>query len=173
MIKSVDKDKFFRSIYDHTFSIMLRIAVKVVLDQDAAEELCHDAYIKLYERIDLFPDADQAKYWLIRVVKNSALNYAKRKQRERRAYERVLSESRKHTESADTAMLRKESEVAVQEALQKLPEGMRMILVMKEYSELSYKDIAGALGITEANVKVRMFRARQKLGQILEESHGA
>ena len=40
---------------------------------------------------------------------------------------------------------------------------------MKEYTELNYKDIAKALNISEANVKVRVFRARQKLGQILKD----
>jgi len=172
MMKEVDKERFFRSVYDASFTILLRIAVRVVLDQDIAEELVQDAFIKLYQRIDQFPDADQAKYWLIRVVKNQSLNHAKRKQRERKAYERVLAEGKKHSESSDVDMLRKEDSQAVQHALALLPEGMRVILVMKEYSDLSYKDIAKSLGITEANVKVRMFRARQKLAQVMEAEHG-
>jgi RNA polymerase sigma factor (sigma-70 family) len=169
-----DKDAVFRVIYDETLTILMRIAWKIVLDQEIAEELCHDAYIKLYDRIHLFPDTDQAKYWLIRVVKNQSLNYAKRKQRERRAYEKILLETRHHSDSVETQVLKQEDCSAIQRAMLKLPEAMRVILIMKEYAELGYKDIAQALNISESNVKVRMFRARQKLAQIMEEgtSHG-
>lgn len=169
MIGNLDRDAVFRRIYDETFGILLRVALKIVLDQDVAEEMCHDAYIKVYPRLEQFPDTDQVKYWLIRVVKNQALNHAKRKTRERRAYEKVLMESRKHTESAEQAYLKVHDSEAVQQALLRLPDAMRTILVMKEYADLSYREIGASLGISEANVKVRMFRARQKLAAVMED----
>jgi RNA polymerase sigma-70 factor (ECF subfamily) len=167
---NLDRDLVFRRIYDETFGILLRVALKIVLDQDVAEEMCHDAYIKIYHRLEQFPDTDQAKYWLIRVVKNQALNHAKRKVRERRAYERVLLESRKHSESAESQYLKVLDSETIQRALQRLPDNMKSILVMKEYTGLSYREIAQSLGISEANVKVRMFRARQKLALTMEET---
>lgn len=172
MANGTEKEALFRKLYDQTFTVLLRVAVKIVLEQEIAEEICHDAYIKIYQRLDLFPDTDQAKYWLIRVVKNQALNHAKRKQRERRAYEKVLFESKKQVDSVEHQVMRAEDSILVQAALQKLPEAMRVILIMKEYADLSYRDIAQTLGITEANVKVRMFRARQKLAEIMEEATG-
>jgi RNA polymerase sigma-70 factor (ECF subfamily) len=162
-----DLEEHFRRIYDEVFPIVLRVVWRVTNDQEVAEELAHDAFIKLYERIDHFPDADQAKYWLIRVAKNHALNHVKRRQRERRAYERVLAQPVTPPPTGEDQLIRGETSVEVQEALQKLPEKLRVILIMKEYTELNYKEIAKALGITEANVKVRVFRARQKLAEIL------
>ena len=162
-------EEHFKRIYDEVFPIVARVVYRVCNDQEVTEELCHDAFIKLYERIDQFPDADQAKYWLIRVAKNHALNHVKRKQRERRAYERVLAMPAPKLPTGEDTLIRAESAALVQAALAKLPEKLRVILIMKEYTELNYKDIAKALNISEANVKVRVFRARQKLGQILKD----
>ena len=165
-------EQHFRHIYDEVFPIVLRVVSRITNDQEVAEELCHDAFIKLYERIDQFPDTDQAKYWLIRVAKNHALNHVKRKQRERRAYEKVLAQPERFEPSGEDHVIRTESSEEVQKALHKLPEKLRVILVMKEYADLNYKEISKALGISEANVKVRVFRARQRLARVLEEGAG-
>jgi RNA polymerase sigma-70 factor (ECF subfamily) len=135
---------------------------------DVAEELCQEAFIKYFERVDMFPDTDQAKYWLIRVAKNLALNVAKRSSRERRAYERAFHEPKRTSTSGEDAVLREEQAHLVQEALQRLPDKLKAVLVLKEYGDLNYKEIASVLGITEGNVKVRVFRARERLLTVLE-----
>ena len=56
----------------------------------------------------------------------------------------------------------------MQRALQRLPEKMRTVLVLKEYGQLNYKEIGSILGITEGNVKVRVFRARERLLELLK-----
>jgi RNA polymerase sigma-70 factor (ECF subfamily) len=101
------------------------------------------------------------------VVKNAALNYAKRKDRERKAYQRAFREITQTQETGEQSLLRKETTAEIREALEKLPENLRMVLILKEYSELSYKEIGRALGISEGNVKVRMFRARERLAGLL------
>ena len=64
-------------------------------------------------------------------------------------------------------MLKKETREEVREALDKLPENLRIVLILKEYGELNYKEIGRSLGISEGNVKVRVFRARERLSGIL------
>jgi RNA polymerase sigma factor (sigma-70 family) len=60
----------------------------------------------------------------------------------------------------------------VQEALNRLPAKMRMVLILREYGDLNYREIAGILGISEGNVKVRAFRARERLAQLLDGEIG-
>lgn len=158
----------FKEVYDHVYPIVIRIVYKITGDLDSAEELCQDAFIKFYERIDTIEDAEQAKYWLIRVAKNLALNHQKRRGRERRAYERVFREPPRREDSGETAVLKVESSAAVQQALDVLPESLRTVIIMKEYGSLSYKEIASVLGISEGNVKVRVYRARERLAQYLK-----
>jgi len=159
----------FKVVYDEVFPIVIRLVWRITGDQEIAEELCHDAFIKLYDRLDSFPDNNQAKYWMIRVCKNHALNHVKRKQRERKAYERVLVEPKREIKTGEELVMNEVTREMVRKALEKLPPKMKEVLMMKEYGELNYRDIGKILGISEANVKVRVFRARQKLGELLQE----
>jgi RNA polymerase sigma-70 factor (ECF subfamily) len=158
----------FRGLYDSTFSILFRVAKRITNDEEAAEDLCQEAFFRFYEKKMAFPNAEEARYWLIRVIKNAALNYAKRKTRERKAYQRAFKEHTRVSETGEQDLLKKEKKEEIREALEKLPENLRIVLILKEYGELNYKEIGRALGISEGNVKVRVFRARERLAGILE-----
>lgn len=161
--------KDFKKIYDTTMQLLFKISYRVVNDEEAAEDLVHDSLIKMNEKELVFPSLDDAKYWLIRVVKNASLNYAKRKTRERKAYEKVLKGEKKETASTEVELLKKETQLNVKAALDKLPEKLRIILILREYADMNYKEIGRVLGITEGNVKVRVFRAREQLAKIIGE----
>jgi len=165
----------FKRIYDSAFQILFRVAYRITNNSEAAEDLCQESFFRLYERNMVFPNPEEAKYWLIRVVKNSALNYAKRKDRERKAYQRAFREDYRREETGEGLLVRKETSEEVQNALKKLPENLRMVLIFKEYAEMNYKEIGRVFGISEGNVKVRVFRARERLaallaGKLIDES---
>ena len=105
------------------------------------------------------------------MVRNLSLNVEKRRKRELRANRDVTRAPRgTRDETTDDEVLRSETQAAVQDALGKLPVNLRTPLVMREYGGLSYREIAGVLHLTESNVKVRVFRARQRLAKILDPS---
>lgn len=157
----------FKTIYDETMEMLFKISFKIVNDQDAAEDMAHDSLIKANEKELTFPTINDAKFWLIRVVKNASLNYVKRKTRERKAYEKALYEDRRVYNSGETELMQSETVKITQEALDKLPPKLKEVLVLAEYADMNYKDIGKVLGITEGNVKVRIFRARAQLEKIL------
>ena len=159
----------FKRLYDSAFPILFRVAYRVTNSAEAAEDLCQESFFRLYERNMVFPNPEEAKYWLIRVVKNAALNYAKRKDRERKAYQRAFKEDTRQVETGEAALVKKEASEEIQKALKKLPENLRMVLIFKEYADMNYKEIGRVLGISEGNVKVRVFRARERLAAILED----
>ena len=129
----------------------------------------HDSYIKANEKEMIFPTMNDATYWLIRVVKNASLNYVKRKGREQRAYQKALYEDHRIQTSGETDLLKEESIKKTKEALAKLPENLREVLILREYADMNYKEIGKTLGITEGNVKVRVFRAREQLSKLIGE----
>ncbi|MBQ3686413.1 MAG: RNA polymerase sigma factor [Treponema sp.] len=150
-------------------SLLFKISFRIVNDEEAAEDLVHDSFIKANEKELVFPTLDDAKFWLIRVVKNASLNYAKRKVREAKAYHKALYEGRQEMESGETELLKKETIEKAKEALEKLPPKLREVLVLREYGGMNYKEIGKILGITEGNVKVRVFRAREQLLKYIGE----
>lgn len=159
----------FQDVYRHVFPIIYRVVLRIVNSEDAAEELVQEAFIKYYEHRQRLADIAQAKYWLIRVAKNIALNYQKRKGREYRAYEKAFYEPKRREPTGESELLRSDSTQQVQKVLQELPEKLRTVLVLKEYGDLSYKEIGAVLGISEGNVKVRVFRARERIAKMMEE----
>jgi RNA polymerase sigma-70 factor (ECF subfamily) len=158
----------FRKLYETVFPILFRIAYRICTSEEAAEDLCQEAFFRLHEKNMVFPNPEEAKYWLIRVVKNASLNYAKRKTRERKAYQRAFREETRTVETGEHALVKKETRKEIQEALEKLPEKLRIVMILKEYGELNYKEIGRSLGISEGNVKVRVFRARERLVELLK-----
>ena len=158
----------FRRLYDSCFPVIFRVAYRIANSHEAAEDLCQESFFRLYEKNMVFRQPEEAKYWLIRVVKNASLNYAKRKERERKAHQRAFREDTRQQESGEGLLIKKETSEEVQKALDKLPENLRMVLIFKEYAEMNYKEIGRVLGISEGNVKVRVFRARERLAALLE-----
>ncbi len=159
----------FDVVYETLFPVIYRVSLRVTGDREIAEDLCHEAFIKLMERSDLFPDIEQSKYWLIRVVKNLSLNYEKRRNREKAAYTKLTRLSPVVSESSEKQVMKEETRSSVQGALDALPYNLRAPLVFREYGDLSYKEIGAILGISESNVKVRIFRARERLEKALAE----
>jgi len=173
----------YRTIYESNCDMLLRIAYRITNSAEAAEDVVHDAFGKMVEKAMVFPTLNDAKFWLIRVVKNAAINYAKRKGRESKAYEkwwRSEATPIEDTEAGSFSMaetgaeagiqpsveedaLLKETADEVKRALDLLPEKLKVVLILKEYGGMNYKEIGKTLGISEGNVKVRAFRAREAL----------
>ena len=169
MCKDSESVEFTR-IYNTIFPTLIRIAYHMTGSMTISEDICQEAFIKLYQRNKSFPDKDQAKYWLIRVVKNLIFNYEKRKTRERKAYQRVLQQPRRIEPSGETEVLKKEKLSIIQNSLQKLPYKLRSVIILKEYGRMNYREIAKILGISEGNVKVRVHRAREMLSVLIKEN---
>ena len=160
----------FRKVYDSAFPVLYKVSYRIANNAEAAEDLCHDALFRLYEKDMVFPSPEEAVYWLIRVVKNAALNYSKRKERERKAYQRAFKEETRQPETGETQLVKKETREEVLDALNKLPDNLRAVLTLREYSDMNYKEIGRILGLSEGNVKVRIFRAREKLARLLQNT---
>jgi len=167
-----ERDAWFRALYPETFTVLFRVARRICYSDEAAEDLVHDSYIKAVERWRIFPTLNDAKYWLIRVVKNGALNYVKRKGREQKVYQRYFRETEERSPSPEDDTLKNHDAEALKGALASLSDKFRSVLVLKEYAGLNYKEIGRVLGISEGNVKVRVFRAREALSALLREGTG-
>lgn len=159
----------FKALYDETFTMLFRVARRITNSDEAAEDVVHDSYIKAVERWGIFPTRDDAKYWLIRVVKNNALNWIKRKGREQKVYQRYFKEMDAVSESPEDETLKGEATNDMRRYLDRLPEKFRMVLVLKEYGLLNYREIGRVMGIAEGNAKVRVFRAREALAEMMRE----
>ena len=144
--------------------MILRICYMYLKHTQDAEDICQDAFIRFYDKDMSFPSMDDAKFWLIRVVKNLSINHVKRKMRESASLEKVMRGPQVNPfKDGASELILKESTAAVRKAVSELPEIYKTVIVLREYAGLNYKEIAGVLKISESNVKVRVHRARKEL----------
>lgn len=163
------RDSDFGGIYRELFPLIFRVAFRIAGERGLAEDLAHEAFLRLLNRDAPLPSIDETKYWLLRVVRNLSLNHEKRRARERRAVGRLEQEGPRLAVPADTPLMQAAARDAVQEALNELPHNMRSAIVLREYAGMNYRDIASVLGISEGNVKVRLHRARRQLARLLSD----
>lgn len=171
-IKSCDNESF-RLVYKEVFPVVMRVAYHVTYNIDLAEDICQEAFIRFYEKNREFCSVDEAKYWLIRVTKNLAINAMKRKSREQVMVDKIKKASGSVTANGEDMLLDAEAKTIVRNAVEKLPEKLKSVLILKEYADLNYKQIGKILQISESNVKVRVHRARKYMESMLdgEELH--
>ncbi len=168
-IKSTDPASF-RLVYDSCYSVLVKICYHIVYNMDIAEDLVQEAFERFYLKNISFPSADEAKYWLIRVAKNLALNHIRRSKRESNMVDKVkigVSLSPSAGNGGEKELLDSETIREVRSAVAALPENLRMVIILKEYGNMDYKAISKVLGISEGNVKIRVHRARKKLEESL------
>ena len=160
----------FNRLFAGFFDDLYKIAWRICGREDIAEELAQEAFLRYYRRINKLPSGNEAKFWLIRVVKNLAFNYEKRKGREKEALRAMSAEpSRSSINDGERKVFEDASKEEIRKALLRIPYKLRVVLILKEFSGYHYAEIARILKISEGNVKIRVFRARAHLSGILKE----
>lgn len=167
-IKSTNREDF-RKVYDANYTLLMQVVMHIVYNQEIAEDLVQEAFERFYVKNISFPSMEEAKYWLLRVAKNLALNHIRKNKRELQLVEKVKKMPGETVNFFDSskAVIEEEEKRAVRDAINSLPENLRSVIQLKEYSGLDYKAIGKVLGISETNVKVRVHRARKKLEELL------
>jgi RNA polymerase sigma-70 factor (ECF subfamily) len=144
---------------------LFNVALRMLGSYEDARDATQTAFIKAYEHLESFNPEQRFFSWLYRILKNECLNVL----RARRPAEPV-SLGLQATNSADPVEAR-ERQQAVQSALLTLAVDYREVVVLRHFTDLSYDEIAAALGIPAKTVKSRLYTARQQLGGMLAEWH--
>ncbi|MBL8025921.1 MAG: RNA polymerase sigma factor [Fibrobacteres bacterium] len=136
-------------------------------EPEDALDLAQEAFIKAHNKIHLYKPDGSFRAWLIRIAYRQFLNL-KEKQRRRESNVAFIEE-----ELMFTAKINNEREThmdtrnLISEAIELLPEDYRSCITMRYVGDLSVRDIAISLKLTETNVKVRLFRAKSLLAKAI------
>lgn len=142
------------------------VARRIVGDSQDALDVTQDAFVRAYDALASFDRARPFAPWLYTIVTNLALNFAQRRRP-------VISldveiESRDTAATPEQHVLASERQQRVREALLQLPPAWRAVVELRHFQDMSYDEIAVALGIPVSDVKSHLFRARQKLKTLFE-----
>ena len=154
--------------------MVVRTAFGYLKNQDEAEDLAQEVFISVFENIQKFRGDANLKTWIFRITINKSINQL-RKQKWKNALQRLENVfSQNGNEIADPTnphkeLLYKHQENAIDVALSKLPENQRTAFILHKYDELPQQEIAQIMNVSISAVESLVFRAKQRLQQLLIE----
>ena len=154
----------FTELYRRYRTRALQIARRIVGDADDAEDVVQDVFIRLAQRPTRFDGRASHGTWLHRIIVNGSINWL----RARRRRERLQHEP-EETASPEAQAVGGQMQRHFEEALQRLSEQQRQVLMLRELRGYSYPEIASLLGVPEGTVKSALHRGRQRAQVLLAE----
>lgn len=149
--------------------IAVRVAFLVVGDRDAADDVAQEAFVKAYHALSRFRQESPFRPWLLRIVRNEALNQRRRHGRQERLSLRLANDpvSGGAAPSPETTVIIGADRQAVLDAVNELPARYRHVVAHRYLLGLSEAETASALGIPAGTVKSRTARALARLERML------
>lgn len=132
-----------------------------------AEDMAQEAFLRAWVNLPSFHPESSLRNWLYRIAVNAALDALRRKTEEPVEDERMQMVT-DQAPGPEAAMIAKEQAAFLQQAMKSLPEAARSVLVLREYGELSYQEIAAVLDIPVGTVMSRLNYARNRLRELFK-----
>ncbi|MBD3237563.1 MAG: sigma-70 family RNA polymerase sigma factor [Candidatus Eisenbacteria bacterium] len=165
------------AFFDHYFPAIYGLAYRFLSNRQQAEDASQEIFLKIHRGADrLDPDRDPAP-WLLTITLNTCRSLV-RSGAHRMSQQAVMANGstdhlnaltdpgRNPEETRDAA----ESERAVQEALRRLPDALREVVILRDYQGLAHKKIAGILDLKPDAVRKRYSRALAELAEMLKDA---
>jgi RNA polymerase sigma-70 factor (ECF subfamily) len=153
----------FEAILEKYERAVFNVAYRTVQDYDDAADITQTVFLKAYERARSYDPRYKFFSWLYRIAVNESLNYLKRRRRE----VQLEGELADLSTDPDVRVAQDEQSERIQKALMDLTPDYRVVVVLRYFLEMSYREIGEIVGIREKTVKSRLFSARQRLRTIL------
>ncbi len=145
-------------------NIIFRTALRIALNREEAEDIVQDTLMKLWERRNELEKVENLEAFALTMARNLAID-----RKEKMDNQHVSFDDEEHdrpdegTGNADNTLMRTETRSFIADTINTLPEKQRTILQLRDIEGKTYREIAEVLSISESDVKVTLFRARNEL----------
>jgi RNA polymerase sigma-70 factor (ECF subfamily) len=152
-------------------SALLRYATRVLNNEDAAQDVVQEAFIRLHGNWEKVSERGvPLKGWLFRTTHNAAVDYIRRESRRRSLHQRQAVQIEPYAADCDDERDRAERQALVLQHLNTLKPKEREVLVLRLQEEMSYREIAAVLKRSEGYVGTLIHSATRKLSQSLRQA---
>jgi RNA polymerase sigma-70 factor (ECF subfamily) len=161
-----DRSAFGELVRRH-YTGVVNVVYRLCGDTGLAEDMAQEAFLRAWLNLPSFHPDSSLRNWLYRIAVNAALDVLRRKTEEPIEDEKMQMAT-DQIPGPEAAMIAKEQAAFLQQAMKSLPEAARSVLVLREYGELSYQEIAAVLDIPIGTVMSRLNYARNRLRELLK-----
>ena len=151
---------------------LYRLALRITLNPAEAEDVVQDTMIKVWNRREQWDEIDSIEAFCLTICRNLSLDRMRKMENQNQSLEEGEHDSPDHSDASnpeEQAMQRDRVEL-IRRLINELPEKQRSAMHLREFEGKSYKEIASIMAISEEQVKVNIFRARQAIRQKYIES---
>jgi len=162
-------------LFDLHARVVYVYLLRLSADESLADDLTNETFYRAMITLDSFRGDSSVRTWLLKIARNLYLNRIKREKRMMSLdllFEKGITFPISQPGPETEAISREEGET-LQRALQSLSEADRSVLLLASQEDLSYMEIGQIMGLSVAAVKVRVFRARQRLSRALEDDNSS
>ena len=162
----------FANLVDKYKDLVYSLVIKMTKNREEAEEISQDTFIKAFQNLEKFKGESKFSTWLYKIAYRTCLDTLKKNKNHRSNYDfnEITLNQIKSTDSILNDLERKDRANVMKDCLDKLPSEERSILWMFYFDELSLKEIIEVTNLSEANLKVKLHRARKRLLSIVKET---
>ena len=143
---------------------LLRFIRARVSDEETAEDLLQDVFLKIHQQCDSIKEVNKLESWIYQITRNAIIDYYRRKQPTTTLEESEVQELLEELPEDDIVS---ELVPCIRTMVNSLPEQDRQALILTEYQGLTQKEFGERLGLSFSGAKSRVQRAREKLKQML------
>ena len=162
-------DFAFVSLYNRYKAPVLTYCVKMLLDSEAARDAMQETFLRVFENRGRPLKTDSFRAWTFTIARNQCLNQIRRRKRQVKLDEALAATLHQAEGVQPGATLEKSERAAlITYFLGRLKPEYREVIVLREYQNMTYAEIAAVTRSTLSAVKSRLFKARRKLAQIME-----
>ena len=158
----------FGELVRQHYSPIVNVAYRICGEKTLAEDMAQETFLRAWMNLHSFRPTGSLKNWLYRIAVNATLDVLRRKS-ELPMDDEVVQMIQDPMPDPETSLIQKERAENMQETLRALPLATRNVLVLREYGELSYQEIASVLDIPIGTVMSRLNYARTRLRALLKE----
>jgi RNA polymerase sigma-70 factor (ECF subfamily) len=155
--------------YDQFAETVRAFARRLTGDAEAAEDLVHDVFVTLPSAIRNFRGESSLKTFLVSIAVNHARHHLRAAARRRSAMQRYSEQPESSVDDPEHLLRRRQLADLLSSALDELPLDQRVAFVLCDVEERPSPEVASIVGVPEATVRTRLFHARRKLRERLEQ----
>ena len=142
---------------------LFRLALRITLNREEAEDIVQDTLIKIWTQKDEWENINSLESFSLTICRNMALDRMEKKENQNIALDEDIHDSADISHSPDEELIRSERYSIVNKLVGELPEKQRSVLQLRDVEGKNYKEIADKLSLPIGTVKSRIFTARKML----------
>ena len=148
---------------------LFRLALRITLNREEAEDVVQDTLIRVWNSRDKWQQLDNIEAYSLTIARNLSLDHIKRQDNNNSSLEDEEIERSDQNNTPSEQMIQKDKLNIVKRIIGELPEKQRSCMQLRDIEGKTYKEIADILNISEEQVKVSIFRARQSVKQRFQQ----